>query len=255
MSTYRAEIWGLALIFRTPAGFSSRVFAALYGTEVDIRAGNIGAYFGALNGSHVQVSGGNIGPGFQAATGSRVEISGGTFGEDFWALEESAVKIDGGTFSGRFFVEKDADVTIGGGSFDVQLRAYEGSHITLVGREFKLGGIPIDGLSMGVPMSIEQRDVPLTGILADGTPFSFDLYSTDYDRSFWGAWRPYDFVAANAYLAVEYVPEPNTFFVASLFLAISSCRRLVRRPTPSSQHYSRTCGAGYKSFTCKSNQC
>ena len=49
---------------------------------------------------------------------------------------------------------------------------------------------------------IGDRDVTLSGLLSDGTPFNFDLNSTDI--------RGKDFFDPHATLTVTLVPEPAT---------------------------------------------
>lgn len=56
-----------------------------------------------------------------------------------------------------------------------QFSAVFDSRINLVGSSFLLNGVPISGLQIGVASTITQRNRTLSGTLADGSPFSFDL--------------------------------------------------------------------------------
>ena len=58
-----------------------------------------------------------------------------------------------------------------GDNFDAGLR----SVINITGREFFIDGVEINGLVLDEPLTITDRNVTLSGLLADGQPFSFDL--------------------------------------------------------------------------------
>ena len=58
--------------------------------------------------------------------------------------------------------------------------ASTGSAVNLFGSDFVLDGVSLaDGLAIGDTMTIVDRDVTLSGLLVDGSAFSFDLNSTD----------------------------------------------------------------------------
>ena len=115
--------------------------AETYNSEVNISDGSVGDFFSAHLGSVVNISGGTIGNVFAARLGSEVNISGGTFGDSFQARFVSTVNIQGS--------------------------------------EFSIDGTPLNNLQPGQPFTITDRDVTLSGVLADGEPFSFDLNSED----------------------------------------------------------------------------
>jgi hypothetical protein len=179
----------------------------------------IGANFGAMNGSVVRVIDGTFGPYFHADAGSRVAVSNGSFGRLFSALAGSAVSIRGGEFGERFYAFAGCDVTIAGGKFGDNFRAYDGSHINFRGTEFYLNGEPILGLISGRPTLIADRDVMLSGVLADGSPFSFELGGTDWEQK-WSTSIPYDFFAAGSTLTITLVPEPSDLITAVLCLSL-----------------------------------
>ena len=107
--------------------------------------------------------GGTVGEDFDANSGSEMNISGGTVGVFFGALSGSVVNISGGTF---------------GDVFDT----FESSVVNLQGSEFSIDGTPLSNLQAGQPFTITDRDVTLSGVLADGEPFSFDLNAIKIDN-------------------------------------------------------------------------
>ena len=109
----------------------------------------------------VNVSGGSVGGSFHASPGSEVNITGGNFGSGFLTLAESVVNISGGSFGSGFLINSD-------------------SEFNLFGSNFVLDGVQLDdSLTMGQAFTIEDRDVTLSGLLVDGSPFSVDLNSVD----------------------------------------------------------------------------
>jgi hypothetical protein len=160
---------------------------ALTGSEVSI-SGSSTVVFDpqAYHGSELNISGGNINSAL-AHDGSVVNISGGTFvatistRRALGAEAGSELNITGGDFQARVGASglptSKAVVNIHGGSFTV-FQGNNNSVINLFGTEFQLGGVEIPGLDMDQPFTITDRNVTLTGILADGSPFSFDLNPT-----------------------------------------------------------------------------
>ena len=66
-------------------------------------------------------------------------------------------------------------VNISGGTVGAEFDAFSGSEVDLLGTEFLLDGVLLESLVAGEPFAITERDVTLSGVLADGTPFDFDL--------------------------------------------------------------------------------
>ncbi|MCH7752566.1 MAG: hypothetical protein IH898_10490, partial [Planctomycetes bacterium] len=121
---------------------------------------SLGPNFNAGWGSTVLVTGGRLSSNFEAV-GAEVTIVSGLVGTDFDAFTGSVVDISGGSV---------------GNDFD----AFSGSEVNLFGTEFVLDGIDImASLTLNDPFTITDRDVTLSGLLADGSPFSFDLNSTN----------------------------------------------------------------------------
>ncbi len=73
-----------------------------------------------------------------------------------------------------------------------------GSKVNLFGSQFVLGGTDITStLTPNVPFTVTSRNILLTGILADGTPFDFDLRSDDELNR--------DYFATNAVLTITLI--------------------------------------------------
>lgn len=145
--------------------------------EVNITGGHIGNHF-HIRGGTVNISGGLIGDHMVVDTDSVANITGGDIGDNF-STYNSEVNISGGRFGDRF----DSDQ----------------SDINLFGRAFFLNGIEISDLIIGEAVGIVDRGVTLSGILADGSDFSFDL-------------NPFPVVDGDRFqstgLTVTLVPEP-----------------------------------------------
>ena len=169
-----------------------------FGSEVNISSGTVGQGFNAFNGSVVNISGGiveggvigrefNIGQGIQAFNGSVVNISGGTVGSFSVAQMGSEVNVSGGTV-GDFLANFDSVLNISGGVFSGNVWARSRSELNISGSEFFVDGMELntlldatnlDALLSGQSVTITLRDVTLSGELANGDPFSFDLNSTE----------------------------------------------------------------------------
>ena len=145
---------------------------------VNISDGDIGIDFDAEAGTEVNISGGTVGAFFRAARNSVVNISGGDIGVQFLAASGSEVNISGGNIG---------FVNINGDNIGAAFVAAGTSEINLFGSNFVLDGVPLDSLNTGDTLTIVDRDVILSGLLADGSPFSFDLDSTDTGLSFFSS--------------------------------------------------------------------
>ncbi|MCH8840046.1 MAG: hypothetical protein IH831_05090, partial [Planctomycetes bacterium] len=145
--------------------------ASISGGAVD----SVNAFGGVVN-----ISGGTVGNNSGTDLDSVVNISGGTVGERFGVNGESVVNISGGTVGKEFRVFGGNVVNISGGTVGEEFFASSGSKVNLFGTVFFLNGVNItDWLFPNVPVRINDRDVALSGLLADGSPFIFDLNSTD----------------------------------------------------------------------------
>jgi hypothetical protein len=161
-------------VFRMSGGQVGDLFIANPLSRVYISGGTIGDAFDAKLDSEVNISGGVVGQSFEAEPGSIVTISGGTIGDDFDATD-SVVTISGGDFGQRFRARVDSVIDIRGGTFGSNFQAFAGSDINLRGTEFYIDGQAVTGLTAYDPFTVTDRDVTLSGVLTDGSAFSFDL--------------------------------------------------------------------------------
>ena len=178
-------------------------------SEVNISGGSVGSAFDALSGSVVNISGGSVDHSFDARSGSVVNISGGSVGGTFSSHPGSDVNISGGTLD-TFYADSDVNISggtlgtvriwggnevcISGGSF-IDVSVLSGSELNLFGSDFFFNGVPLlSSLTIGDAFTIDQRNGTLSGLLTDGSAFSFDLS----DSSF--------FVSSDATLTVTLVP-------------------------------------------------
>ena len=163
------------------------------GSMVNISGGRVGSFEligGSLNisggdmfnrilirGSETKISGGSVNN--LIASGSEVNISGDSVINSFGASDGSEVNIRGGSFNNRFSIDDGSVVNISGGSVgdSVVFMANFGSVVNLLGSDFVLDGVLLDDLILGEAFTIPDRDVTLSGLLADGSTFSFDLNS------------------------------------------------------------------------------
>ena len=152
------------------------------GQTLNVDGGVVPDHFNAGPGSTVNVvSGGAVGRNFES-TGATVTVTGGTIGHSFDAFRDSDVAISGGSFGDGFQAFSDSNVRITGGTFGDGFEALLNSHVTFVGSDFRLDGVPLNGLdTVGdrVTASVPLDQV-LTGTFADGTPFAFKGRSRDF---------------------------------------------------------------------------
>jgi len=149
------------------------------GSTVNIAGGDFSNSVDAHNGSIVNISGGIVSDRLRAFDGSTVNITGGVVGNDFTVRSGATANISGGTIGDAFTASVDSNVIIAGGFFGTQFYAVRDSNVDLFGIEFALSGVDItSSLVENVPFVLADRQGTLTGVLADGSPFSFDLNST-----------------------------------------------------------------------------
>ena len=126
----------------------------------------------------VDITGGVFANDFDCQPDCLVTISGGSFGTDFNTRfnrndGDANVTISGGTFAG-FFINQGSNTEISGGDFDT-FRNDDSGSVNFTGTEFTLDGVPITDLGT---TEINDRNVTLAGVLADGSAFSFELDTT-----------------------------------------------------------------------------
>ena len=222
-----------------------------FGSEINISGGTVGSFaevsggfpFTGFGGSVVNISGGTVDGGFLASDDTVVNISGGSVGgirvDDDSVLNISGgsvreltagegnvtVNISGGTVGGidnlrdAIDIRTGAVVNISGGSFPANFDASSGSNINLFGRDFALDGVLLDDLNLGEAFTIDDRNETLSGLLVDGSAFSFDLNDPS---SF-----PNDEFDTDATITVTLtaVPEPTSTTILLLGCGLAGMRR------------------------------
>ena len=158
-------------------GIVNDSFFAGEGSDVTISGGTVQDSFDAGVDSVVNIIGGSVGNFFDADDGSVVNIIGGSVGELFFALAGSEINISGGSVGDGFDAFNGSVINISGGSVGAEFLSEAGSTVNLFGSDFVLDGVPLADLIAGEAFTIAPRDVTLSGLLADGSAFSFDLNS------------------------------------------------------------------------------
>lgn len=142
------------------------------GGEVALGASNLSE--GVNNFSNtITVTGGDVGGFFQLRGTSTLELLGGTV-ESFGTLGTGAATVSGGSFT---LVDNNGQLSISGGNFTT-FRSFFTASVSLSGTDFAINGVPITGLTVGNPFVVTERNVTLSGTLADGSTFSNFLDST-----------------------------------------------------------------------------
>lgn len=148
--------------------------------EVNVFGGLLGDNFGLNASSTLNLYGGATGDFGDAFAGSRVLIAAGVLGDFFDANAGSNVRIQGGSVGEGFDARSGSQVEIVGGTIGDDFNASAGSSVHLLGKQFFLNATEITGsLFPGQPSTVALRGATLSGVLADDTPFSFDLNSDD----------------------------------------------------------------------------
>ena len=184
------------------------------GSEVNINGGTVDSSFTANPGSVVNIGSGTIGIGFDALDGSVVNISGGSVDIGFTAFDGSVVNVSGGSVGNIFDALSGSEINISGGNIGNFVDGFSGSEFNLFGSDFFLNDLSLDDiLTFNEAFTILDRgeDLVLTGLLADGSPFSFDLNATDVLGD--------DFFDPDATLTVTLVsavPEPSSLVLFGL---------------------------------------
>ncbi|WP_442484763.1 hypothetical protein [Aeoliella sp. SH292] len=131
------------------------------------------------SGSVLRVEGGVVSSDLTIMSGGEAHIFAGSVGHEY-SGSSGGTKVEGGGYlemSGGelewLVVKNEGDATIRGGSLG-WLSIYDNSQVTLVGTSFVLDGVNISGdMTPGVPFDVSQGDGVVSGVLQDGTSFSF----------------------------------------------------------------------------------
>lgn len=145
----------------------------------------------------------------------------------FRANNGGVINISGGAFRGAGNIgstrlveaNRGSIVNITGGQFlpvpsfsgTTRLTANSGSEFNFFGTEFRIDGVLIDMLPTDQPQTIADRDVVLSGILSDGSPFSFDLISDARSQT------ARDFFAVDSIVTItRTIPEPASLLLLAI---------------------------------------
>ena len=199
-----------------PAG--PNAFTLGLNEELNLNGGSLTNGLFAAIGSEVNVIGGDAGDDF-VAFGSVVSISGGTIGNDFSATLDTEVNVSGGSIGTDFQAIDTSILNISGGSIGDNFVADGGATVNFLGTEFFLDGVPVS-TTFNQAVTITARDVELSGVLADGQSFSFDLNQSLVAAVLNGE----DFFSTGATVTVT-VLEPSSAALATLGLAMMGFRR------------------------------
>ncbi|MEM6328611.1 MAG: dockerin type I domain-containing protein [Planctomycetota bacterium] len=172
-------------------GGVGRDFEAFDGALVQMESGDIGLR-GALSRSTLNLGGGAVNDGF-SADGSVLRVTGGSFaaarqglllGGGSVALVAGGAIGTQGVFVGRGFEVAEGSVANISGGEQLTLRVLPDATVNLFGTSFTLDGAPIEGLTPGGTVEIDQRGGALAGVLASGEAFSYGLQSVSSTERF-----------------------------------------------------------------------
>jgi hypothetical protein len=171
---------GLEIFAESTVSFSDVTVAipikAFGDSTVTITGETVVNKFVAESGSVIHIAGGSIGQNFDAKGTSVVNIIDGSMGSGFDAESGSLVNVSGGINEINFQAHAGSTVNYSGGTFEPNFIAGSGSTVNIFGTQFTLGGDDITNtLTEDESFAVANRGVELSGVLADGTPFDFQL--------------------------------------------------------------------------------
>lgn len=155
------------------------------------------------SGGTVAIEGGVLRAGLRLFGGATATVTGGTIGTNGTMRgngPNTTVNMSGGTVPFEAFFDNRATLNFSGGSI-TWVRLQPNTTGNFFGTSFLLDGVPIPGLNIGQALTISQRTGIFSGVLADGSPFSYNLAGTNTFGS--------SFFAGNARLTVTLVPAPG----------------------------------------------
>jgi hypothetical protein len=184
---YSSKVNISAGIVRDQLDARSGSIVNIYGGEAGNLSSSIGSVINMFGGiaqgnitagasGTVNMSGGKV-EGRIGVLGGLVNISGGFLRGSLAINNNSTVNISGGTIGGNLATTSSAgtEVNISGGSVEGFFTISSKVKLNLFGRRFSLDGVPLNTLVIGEPYVINERNLTLAGILADGSPFSYEL--------------------------------------------------------------------------------
>lgn len=165
---------------------------------------------GLSAGGKLTVEGGQIGP-IVPSQGSQVFLKGGEMAGTLAPFNGATFTMTGGTWKGNFWFSLGSTLNLSGGTVQNQLTLGD-TILNLTVKSVLLGGVPIAGLTPGVPHVVTQRNTTLSGVLSDGSPFSFNM-NTGFNPD-------QDSFPTTATVKVTVVPEPSAAVLALCFVAL-----------------------------------
>lgn len=184
-------------VVNVSGGSIASIARANAGSTFNVTGGNIGGLFAAYENSVVNLSGGAMGS-ITANVLSTINISGGTAGY-MHVFNAAEFNLTGGTITGGH-TRRDSIFSFSGGTILYNFDADAGSITNIYGTSFQIDGVELTGLVLNEQFVVSDRNVVLTGILADGSPFEFDLDSTGHGSS--------DYFHRDSILTVTLVDPP-----------------------------------------------
>jgi hypothetical protein len=161
------------------------------------------------NGGRVNVKGGELSI-VMASENSDVLFEGGKIGGTLLPMR-GTFTMSGGDWGGRFWLGPGSTFNLSGGVIQGPLTLTE-TVFNVVCQSVLVGGSPIAGLIPGTPHVVTQRDTTLSGVLLDGSPFSFDMNT--------GIMPDDDSFPVGATVRVTVIPEPASISLAVAFAVI-----------------------------------
>jgi len=162
-------------------GAMSGFFVSEAGSVVNITGGSADFPFSVgqqlLVSGEVNISGEAFVPSVQTGSGSELNISGGSVNSAD-AVSGSVVTVSGGSIE-LVTAAAGSEVNVSGGS--TTIFALSESVVNLSVRDAFLDGVLVSGLSRDSAVTISERAGVLTGWLADGSDFSFELNPAPVD--------------------------------------------------------------------------
>lgn len=176
---------GFATVINLPAEEAPPFFESIGGVAGDIQ---------------LNLSAGASLDAFTINGGGELNLLGGSLGT-FSVNQGGVVNVTEGALTGVANVNEGGELNVAGGSLNGLILSQPGGELNLFGTDFSLGSDPIEGLTLGSPLTIDARGVELEGTLADGSLFSLDLNGTFVTEA--------DFFPAGSTVTVTLVPEPG----------------------------------------------
>lgn len=184
-----------------------------------LSGGNVGTAI--ANDGYVTMTGGSVTELWTGGTVGGFDIADGTVGNLVANSLIGSHNVRGGHISTLTVSTNVLPVDLSGGVIDTLIVEAGGcpdfGGINVSGTEFYLDGVLLDDLVFDEPFTIIDRDVTLSGLLADGSFFDFDLNTVQMPRA--------DYFAPDSRITVTLVPTPGALPPLCLAGLMASRRR------------------------------